>query len=141
MPKFARKKSPPNVTAPVATRFDAPDAITEEGGAGFTRDAKSELFLLALTNMVGEATFYEAARDRDRRYAALIKDVAASDPAWIARFVPFLRQRTHVRGARQPDHGAGPLRHLEQIRQLHELRRPVHYCPELSICLPGGFRP
>ncbi len=99
MAKFARKKSPPNVTAPVASQSDAPDAVTAEGGAGFTRDAKSELFLLALTNMVGEATFYEAARDRDRRFVKLIKQVTADDPGWIARFVPFLRETMHMRSA------------------------------------------
>jgi TROVE domain-containing protein len=99
MVKFARKKTPPNVTAPVVSRSDMPDAATAEGGAGFTRDAKSELFLLALTNMVGEATFYEAARDRDRRFAKLIKDVTSDDPAWIARFVPFLRETMHMRSA------------------------------------------
>jgi hypothetical protein len=99
MSKFARLKRLPNVKALVASRSDVPDAVTAEGGAGFTRDAKSELFLLALTNMVGEATFYEAARDRDQRFAALIKTVTAEDPAWIAGFVPFLRDRMHLRSA------------------------------------------
>ena len=104
MVKFARKKSPPNVTAPVVSRSDAPDALTAEGGAELIRDAKSELFLLALTNMVGEATFYEAARDRDRRFANLIKEVTASDPAWIGQFVPFLRETMHL-AVRERCHG------------------------------------
>jgi hypothetical protein len=99
MVKFARKKTQPNVTAPVATRFDAPDTLTAEGGAGFSRDHKSELFLLAVTNMVGEETFYERSRDRDRRFAALVADVAREDPAWIARFVPFLRDQMQLRSA------------------------------------------
>ena len=68
-------------------------AILEDGDGGFavraiTRDAKSELFLLAVTNMVGEDTFYEASRDRDRRFVRLIRHVTAEDPAWVARFVP-----------------------------------------------------
>jgi len=99
MVKFSRKKTPPNVTAPVATRFDAPDTLTAEGGAGFSRDPKSELFLLAVTNMVGENTFYERSRDRDRRFAALVATVAREDPAWIARFVPFLRDQMQLRSA------------------------------------------
>lgn len=99
MVKFARKKTPPNVTAPVVSRSDVPDAATFEGGAGFSRDAKSELFLLALTNMVGEATFYEGARARDRRFAKLIAQVTADDPDWIAKFVPFLRETMHMRSA------------------------------------------
>ena len=99
MVKFGRKKTPPNVTSPVATAFLAPDTLTAEGGAGFTRDAKSELYLLALTNMVGEQTFYEGARERDRRFATLVATVAREDPAWVARFVPFLRDTMHLRSA------------------------------------------
>jgi hypothetical protein len=99
MVKFSRKKTPPNVTAPVATRFDAPDTLTAEGGAGFSRDPRSELFLLAVTNMVGEGTFYERSRDRDRRFATLVGQVAREDPAWIAGFVPFLRDQMQLRSA------------------------------------------
>jgi hypothetical protein len=99
MVKFAIRKQKPNVTAPVVSTSDEPDARTAEGGAGFTRDAKSELFLLAVTNMVGEDTFYEASRDRDRRFVRLIRQVTAEDPAWVARFVPFLRERLHLRSA------------------------------------------
>src|SRR3954454_23405257 len=36
-------------------------ALTHEGGPAYVRDVKGELFLLAVTNMVGEDTFYEAA--------------------------------------------------------------------------------
>jgi hypothetical protein len=90
---------PPNVTALVGTIFDAPDTLTAEGGLGFSRDPKSELFLLAITNMVGESTFYESARDRDRRFSQLVASVAASDPDWIARFVPFLRDTMQLRSA------------------------------------------
>ena len=99
MVKFGRKKKPANVTAPVHTLSDVADTWTAEGGSGFGRDARSELFLLALTNMVGEGTFYESARDRDRRFASLIRTVAADDPAWIAAFVPFLRETMHMRSA------------------------------------------
>ncbi|HJP87801.1 MAG TPA: TROVE domain-containing protein [Candidatus Limnocylindrales bacterium] len=99
MVKFAIRRKKPNVTAPVASRSGEADAATYEGGAGFTRDAKSELFLLALTNMVGEATFYESSRDRDRRFARLVAQVTKEDPAWIAAFVPFLRREMHLRSA------------------------------------------
>ena len=99
MVKFARKKQQPNVTAPVATSSDTPDTYTAEGGEGFSRDPRSELFLLAVTNMVGEDTFYESARDRDRRFGKLVARVAAEDPGWIARFVPFLRDTMQLRSA------------------------------------------
>ena len=48
------------------------------------RDAESELFLLAATNMVGEDTFYERADDRDARFVDLVHAVTASNPAFIA---------------------------------------------------------
>jgi hypothetical protein len=99
VPKFARPKRQANVAAPVSSSTDTPDALTAEGGAGFTRDPKSELFLLAVTNMVAEDSFYEGARDRDRRFAQLIHTVALDDPAWVARFVPVLRDRMHLRSA------------------------------------------
>src|SRR5215510_4561644 len=99
MVKFAIRKKKPNLTSPVATRSDTADAFTHEGGAGFLRDAKGELFLLAVTNMVGEGTFYESARDRDRRFAKLVAQVTKEDPAWIAAFVPFLRREMHLRSA------------------------------------------
>src|ERR671920_1076057 len=78
---------------------DQPDAPTAEGGAGFTRDPKSELFLLAITNMAGEDTFYERGRDRDRRFSTLVRTVTRDDPAWIAAFVPYLRNTMQMRSA------------------------------------------
>jgi TROVE domain len=99
MAKFAKTKKAPNVTSPVTTTSGVPDATTYEGGAGFSRDPKSELFLLAVVNMVGEQTFYEGARERDRRFAALVHQVTQDDPAWIARFVPFLRDTMQLRSA------------------------------------------
>lgn len=100
MPKFSGKqKVTTNLTAPVATVSDEPDTLTAEGGAGWTRDAKSELFLLAITNMVGEDTFYESAEKRDKRFSDLARKVAKSDPDWVARFIPYLRNQMNMRSA------------------------------------------
>jgi hypothetical protein len=74
-------------------------ATTFEGGAGFARDAKSELFLLAVTNMVGEDTFYEGASDRDERFRNLIATVVAEDPSFIQRMIPWLRNEANMRSA------------------------------------------
>ena len=66
MSKFSGTRRRPlraNVTAPVRT--DGRRTLTHEGGGAHLRDAESELFLLAATNMVGEDTFYERAADRD----------------------------------------------------------------------------
>lgn len=76
-----------------------PGAVTYEGAPGYVRDARSELFLLAVVNMAGEATFYESAGERDSRFAALARQVAVEDPAWLARFLPWLRGEANMRSA------------------------------------------
>jgi hypothetical protein len=68
-------------------------------GEGFSREPKSELFLLAVTNMVSEKTFYEDAKSRDKRFVSLIRQVALEDPDWVARFVPYLRDTMNMRTA------------------------------------------
>ena len=72
---------------------------TFEGGPGFARDAKSDLFLLAVTNLAGEDTFYESAKDRDNRFRGLVHQVAVSDPDWLARFIAWLRSAANMRSA------------------------------------------
>jgi hypothetical protein len=76
-----------------------PDTVTFNSGAGYSREPKSELFLLAVTNMVSENTFYEKAETRDRRFNDLIRQVALEDPDWVARFVPYLRDTMNMRSA------------------------------------------
>lgn len=72
---------------------------TYEGGAGYARDQKSELFLLGVTNFVGENTFYESADKRDDRFATLSRAVAVADPSWMTRFVTWLRRDANMRSA------------------------------------------
>lgn len=76
-----------------------PSTVTREGGPGYVRDAKSELFLLAVSNFVGEKTFYESADQRDNRYAALVRQVAVADPDWTRRFLGWLRGDGNMRSA------------------------------------------
>jgi hypothetical protein len=97
MTKFGSAKT--KVLSAVTSASQAPDALTAEGGVGFTRDAKSELFLLAVTNMVSEQTFYESGKDRDERFERLVHAVTKEDPDWIKRFVPFLRNTMNMRSA------------------------------------------
>lgn len=77
-------------TEPVAS------GTTHEGAPGFGRDAKSELFLLAVTNLFSD-TFYEKQDARYTRYRDLIRQVAVSDPNWMGRFLPWLRKSAHMR--------------------------------------------
>jgi hypothetical protein len=98
MSKFANATAAPPKGA-IATVSPVPDTVTHEGAPAFSRDAKSELFTLAVTNMVGEDTFYEAKSERDQRFQRLIAQVTSDDPGWIARFVPFLRNEMGMRSA------------------------------------------
>ncbi len=72
---------------------------TYEGAPAYVRDAKSELFLLAVSNMVGEDTFYESGADRDKRYIALISQVAIEDFDWLFNMLVWLRAGGNMRSA------------------------------------------
>lgn len=72
---------------------------TYEGGRGRERDARSELFLLAVSNFVSQQTFYESGADRDDRFAALVRDLAVTDPSWTAGLLGWLRGEGNMRTA------------------------------------------
>jgi hypothetical protein len=72
---------------------------TYEGGRGHERDARSELFLLAVSNFVTRSTFYESGTDRDDRFARLVRELAVSDPDWTAGLLGWLRGDGHLRTA------------------------------------------
>lgn len=86
------------VFSPVITE-SVPSGQTFEGGAGFKREVKGELFLLAVSNMVGEDTFYEKADARDKRYSDLVRVATLQDPDWTARFLNWLRSSGNMRSA------------------------------------------
>ncbi|MEV5830937.1 TROVE domain-containing protein [Spirillospora sp. NPDC052242] len=98
MAKFNRPAVRPAVSGPI--RGEAmPSGRTHEGAPGYVRDAKGELFLLAVANMVGESTFYEKADDRDARYRELVHRVALDDPLWLLRMLKWLRAEGNMRSA------------------------------------------
>jgi hypothetical protein len=72
---------------------------THEGGRGHERDARSELFLLAVSNFVSQDTFYEKSGDRDDRFARLVRDLAVADPEWTAGLLGWLRGEGNMRTA------------------------------------------
>lgn len=76
-----------------------PTGVTHEGAPGYAREAQSELFLLAVSNMVGESSFYEAADERDQRFQTLIHQVASKDADWLGRFLTWLRTEANMRSA------------------------------------------
>jgi hypothetical protein len=96
MAKFNKSGVKAPVTQPGTTTGQT---TTHEGGAAWNRDECSELLLLAVTNMVGEDTFYEKANDRDTRFQNLVRSVAVSDPQWMLDFVTWLRGEANMRSA------------------------------------------
>lgn len=103
-------------------------AVTFEGAPAFARDAKSDLFLLAVSNFYGEDSYYEKAETsparsrgfldnltdmfgvpltpkspstigRNDRFRGLVQTVAAQDPAWTRGFIIWLRDKANIRTA------------------------------------------
>jgi len=70
---------------------------TFEGATGFARDAKSELFLAAVSDFGGEATFYESASNRADRLKGLAHEVAVQDADWLTNFTQWLRNEANMR--------------------------------------------
>lgn len=99
MSKLNRGAQPPKSPTSFIVTNRRATGRTFEGAPGYARDQKSELFLLAVTNMVGEKTFYETAEDRDTRFEALVRAVAVADPAWMKGFIPWLRTEANMRTA------------------------------------------
>lgn len=97
MSKFNRVRLR-RATSPVTSEA-TPSGRTHEGAPGYARTVQSELFLLAVSNMVGENTFYEAATDRDNRYAKLVRQATRVDPEWTARLLRWLRTEANMRSA------------------------------------------
>ena len=98
MSKFNQTRNARAATSPVQSKRKAA-ATTHQGGQAYMRDAKGELFTLAVSNMVSEKTFYEDSIDRDSRYRDLIHTVAYCDPDWTRRFLKWLRTEANMRSA------------------------------------------
>jgi len=69
---------------------------TAEGGIGFVRTPKSELFLAGVSSLV-EDNFYEKAATTASRIRGLVKTVAVEDAKWIQDFVFWLRHTANMR--------------------------------------------
>ncbi|MFF7329627.1 TROVE domain-containing protein [Streptomyces sp. NPDC008150] len=97
MARFNTRGTRPAVHSPVTTTGER--TVTHEGGAGYLRDTKSELFLLAVSNFVGQDAFYENGGDRDDRYTQLVRTLAVTDPDWCSDFLRWLRGEGNMRTA------------------------------------------
>ncbi|MEU9470403.1 TROVE domain-containing protein [Streptomyces avermitilis] len=97
MSRFNTRSTRPAVHSPVTTTGER--AVTHEGGAGHLRDAKSELFLLAVSNFVSQDAFYEKGSQRDDRYTQLVRKLAIEDPEWTVGLLGWLRREGNMRTA------------------------------------------
>jgi hypothetical protein len=97
MSRFNVRTAKPTVSSPVTTTGER--AATYEGATGHLRDARSELYLLAVSNFVSADTFYEKGGDRDDRYTQLIRQLAVEDPEWTAGLLEWLRGDGNMRTA------------------------------------------
>jgi hypothetical protein len=97
MSRFNTRSTRPAVHSPVTTTGER--TVTHEGGAGHLRDAKSELFLLSVSNFVGQDAFYEKGGQRDDRYTQLVRKLAIEDPEWTAGLLKWLRGEGNMRTA------------------------------------------
>ncbi|MGW6916346.1 TROVE domain-containing protein [Kitasatospora sp. NPDC054939] len=90
---------------PVSRLAHGPSAIAaaatanHRGGAGYQRDPKSELFLLAVSHMAGRNTFYESASARDQRFVDLVRRFAIENPQWTLGLLRWLRSEARIRTA------------------------------------------
>ncbi|MGW0946748.1 TROVE domain-containing protein [Streptomyces sp. NPDC002623] len=97
MARFNIRATKAQSTSPVTTTGRV--LRTHQGGRGQERDARSELFLLAVSNLVSQKTFYESGSDRDDRFAKLVRELAVSDPSWTAGLLGWLRGAGNLRTA------------------------------------------
>ncbi|MET7571533.1 TROVE domain-containing protein [Streptomyces sp. NPDC005492] len=97
MARFNTKAAKPQPTSRVTSTGRV--LRTYQGGKGRERDARSELFLLAVANFVSQQTFYETGADRDDRFATLVRELAVTDPAWTAGLLGWLRGEGNLRTA------------------------------------------
>lgn len=97
MARFNNKAAKAQPTSPVTTTGRV--LHTHQGGRGYERDARSELFLLAVSNLVSQKTFYETGDGRDERFAKLVRGLAVSDPEWTAGLLGWLRGEGNLRTA------------------------------------------
>ncbi len=97
MSRFNQRGARPAASSPVTTTGER--TTNHQGGTGYLRDSKSELFLLAVSNFVGTDTFYEQGGQRDDRYTQLIRQTAVIDPDWCTNFLRWLRSDANMRTA------------------------------------------
>lgn len=110
-----------NASSPVKTRKSGKRVTTAEGGTGWKRTAKGELFLAAVTSL-NEDTFYESAEARQERVAKLVAKVA-KDGEWVLGLVGWLRRDAGLRAV--PVMVAAEAVHYRLSKSMNGLNREI----------------
>jgi hypothetical protein len=92
-------------SSPLRSASATPDTLTHEGGAAYTRDARADLYLLTLSGLVAEDSFYESGSAKMARVRELVTRIVADDAsenradsgAWLADFVRWMRTEGNIR--------------------------------------------
>jgi hypothetical protein len=98
-PSHKAKPAVATAVSPIGTvSKKAADTRTYEGGLGWVRDAKTDLFLRASASFNdGGDKFYESGYERDEKLRQLARQVAVEDFTWFAQFVKWLRRTANIR--------------------------------------------
>ena len=96
MANFNTKTVRTKVSSPIQVA-EVSTTTTYNGGTGFTRTAKSDLFLLGQS--FNEDTFYESSSDRAKRVRQLVKEILteADGADWLGKFTNWLRNVANIR--------------------------------------------
>ncbi|MFI9330247.1 hypothetical protein ACIGZJ_22210 [Kitasatospora sp. NPDC052868] len=109
-----------------------PSALTEawltnhQGGAGWQRDPRTDLFVLAVTHFSGQHSFYERATDREERFTSLVRRFALEDPCWTLGLLRWLRGQAQIRSAAV----AGAVEFAQARAEAKAGSRPVQAAPD-----------
>jgi len=94
-----KNTTPAKAPKPAAAIQTVGVTTNAKGAPAFVRNAKSELFLLAVGRFFGKDTFYETGLAGTDRLVGLVKQVAVEDPSWLLGFVGWLRNSGYIRTA------------------------------------------
>lgn len=72
------------------------ETVNHKGEKSYKRSAKSELFLLGISDFVAD-TFYESADNRQDRIDDLVGQVVIEDLDWLKNYVAWLRDSANMR--------------------------------------------
>jgi hypothetical protein len=94
MARFNRSVTLPPATPLLATT--GARAVNPQGGTGFQREPKAELFLLAASYLDGNR-FYGTAEEQDNRFRELVHKLAVAEPEWTYELINWLRNGANLR--------------------------------------------